>query len=127
MKTYHNRVVFMSYAQEDLPLFKSDEELKDWYETIGRAVMYGLCREAAEDTVQPVTVSLHKQGEHVEVDCVYYRPVPGRNAEEPQYIGSALSEHDEFMRSVIEKARGIGPAFVMGAVRGADGKYGFHS
>lgn len=127
MKTYHNRVVFLSYAQEDLPLFKTDEELKDWYATIGRAVMYGLCRDATEDTVQPVTLSLHKQGENVEVDVVYEAPVPARNAEEPHYLGSVLSEHDEFMRSLIEEARAVGPAFVMGAVRGSDGKYGFHS
>src|SRR5574340_806161 len=127
MKTYHNRAIFLSYAQEDIPQFKTDAELKDWYAAIGRAVMYGLCREAAEDTVQPVTVSLHRRGENVEVDAVYYAPLTARNAEEPQYIGSVLSEHDEFMRSLIERARVAGPAFVMGAVRGSDGKYGFHS
>jgi len=58
MSQYHTRIINLSYRDEDLPTFSTQEEIDAWHAAVGRMVLYGMRKEAPEDTIQMVSMGL---------------------------------------------------------------------
>lgn len=126
-KKFHQRIISLTYFEGDLPTFPTDDEARDWFYALGRMVAYGLIREpASEDTVQLTTVQLDR----TEITGVFFPKMVAHNLKwedgSNRYSGSTKAEVDAFVDGLGEKTQPTRP-FVMGAVKGHDGKYGFHS
>ena len=115
----HNRVINLTYFEHNLPKHKSAEEVDEWHRALGRAVAYGLQREAEEDTVQFVHITLSKDEEML---SSYYKPMPTT----PYTVSRLISNIDETLSKLRGASLEHGQPFVTGAVL-SNGKYGFHS
>lgn len=127
-KKFHQRIISLTYFEGDIPTFPSEVEARDWFYALGRMVAYGLIREpASEDTVQLTTVQLDR----TEINAAYFPKVPAYPEKHEggggnKYLHSNKEAVDVFVNGLTEKTQPTRP-FVMGAVKGHDGKYGFHS
>lgn len=122
---FHQRVIVLSYFTDTAPKFHSDEEADAYHAAIGRTVLYGLQREATEDTVQLVSIGLLRHQE--EFDAAYYRAVASNPPDETgyrPYEGAPLQQ----LNAYIFSCQNHSPEnpFVIGAVK-QNGKWGFHS
>lgn len=120
----HNRIIDLSYFEHHLPTFKTREEIDEWHRALGRLVAYGLQREAQEETVQFVYVTLDK-----DMTSVYYKPLPAyRHDVDGSLVltGSRRQGVDDTLDRLRKEALELGRPFVIGAVL-SNGKYGFHS
>jgi hypothetical protein len=129
MRNYHTRVLVLNYSDEDLPQFETQEEIDAWYQAVGRMVLYGMRKDAAEDTIQLVTAGLSKSPTEL---CAAYHPTLPARAEKYEdgfgrYIGSTSEVVDNFTEQLHERSQEQGRAFVMAAVLHSDGTWGFHS
>lgn len=125
---YHQRFFVLHYDEKSLPRFETDEGLQDFYAALGRMMFYGLHREATEDLVDIVTAGITQNP--LEITAAYHRPLPARDKWEDgtsKYIDSNSEACDELVKKLTHRAREQGRAFVMGAVKHNDGKFGFHS
>ena len=122
----HNRTINLSYFEHHLPTFKTSEEIDEWHRALGRLVAYGLQREAQEETVQFVHVTLDKDKD---MTSVYYKPLPAYRHDVDGslvFTGSRLQRVDDTLDTLRKEALELGLPFVLGAVL-SNGKYGFHS
>ena len=128
LRTYHRRVFVLSYQQEDLPMFQTDEELTNFHATLGRMVMYGLYNEAPEDTIRLVTAHLTDKGN--EVCAGYHQTIPAYPERwedgSIKVMDSTVNQVDNLLTSLQEKAQKVGRIFVMAAVR-CGKAWGLHS
>ncbi len=111
----HRRIVQITHF-DNMPVFKTEKEVKDWYEMIGRLATY-MQPENDRDTVQYVDIHVRDKDE---VMACYYKAETARTnfqATQPEM------ELGEFVRRVTERT---GRPFVIGAVL-MDGMWGFHS
>lgn len=135
--SYHRRVIALSYKSESLPMFASNAEQDEFHRIIGRLVTYGMQRDASVPSQQElVTISAFYPEEMV---AQYFPAQPERNKPYPNkpypnskamyYLGSQEEELDSFINKYVTLATGTGKprAFVLGAVKHSDGKYGTHS
>lgn len=109
MKPLHRRVIDLTYWEDKLPTFSSNEEMHEYHRALGRMVMYGLQREAEHSTLQLVRLYLEPD----EITGAYQHPLPDEGTTE-----SRTTQALEALRT--------DRAFVMGAVKHGD-KFGFHS
>lgn len=129
MKTFHKRVFVLTYFDEDLPKFETQEEVDDWYRALGRMVAYDLNRDDTEDTIELVTAGLTTNP--LEVCAGYHARLPVTDVYDDQgnpcfYQGDG-AKLDNVLDGLAFKARGKHRAFTMAAVKHSDGKFGFHS
>ncbi len=118
----HRRIVQITHF-DNMPVFKTEKEVKDWYEMIGRLATY-MQPENDKDTVQYVDIYVRDKDE---VTACYYKAETAHNTyptgwtdlDEPQ------PEKDlaEFVNTITDR---VGHPFVLGAVL-MDGMWGFHS
>ena len=118
----HNRVINLTYFEHNLPKHKSAEEVDEWHRALGRAVAYGLQREAEEDTVQFVHITLDRDADML---AVYYKALPAYTMV-AGYHGGHLADIDGALGKLKTSSEELGKPFVIGAVL-SNGKYGFHS
>lgn len=127
MKTYHQRVFILDYAQEDLPMFKTDAEMNEFYRVLGRTLAYGMYGDRDEDCLDLVTSTLTVNP--LEVDAAYWPRLPCVDKYEDgsrKYLGSAEGAVRELQENLRRRMNGRAP-FVIGAVLHGDGAWGFHS
>jgi len=129
MHNYHTRVLVLNYSDEDMPQFETQKEIDAWYQAVGRMVLYGMRKDAAEGTIQLVTARLSKSPTEL---CASYYPTLPACAEKcsdgfGRYIGSMSEVVDNLTDQLHERSQEQGRAFVMGAVLHSDGTWGFHS
>jgi len=122
MRNIHRRIVQITHF-DNMPVFKTEKEVKDWYEMIGRLATY-MQPENYRDTVQYVDIYVRDKDE---VTACYYK------AEESHtYHKDGRTDWDKpqpeadlfnFVNKTIDRT---GHPFVIGAVL-MDGMWGFHS
>lgn len=129
MNLFHRRLVSLSYFTEDLPKFQTENEIQAWYAAVGRMVLFGLAQDAPDDTVQLVQMGITQNP--LELDAVYCRTLPAYQERYANGEYRSLDSHGsriaELERYLHEESQKLGRPFVMGAVKHADGVFGFHS
>ncbi len=122
MSNIHRRIVQITHF-DNMPVFKTEKEVKDWYEMIGRLATY-MQPENYRDTVQYVDIHVRDKDE---VTACYYKAEKAHNThkdgrtdwDKPQPEADLFN----FVNKTIDRA---GHPFVIGAVL-MDGMWGFHS
>lgn len=126
---YHKRVFILHYCGEDVPMFATDAERDDYLKAVGYLVTYGMSRDADEDMLEVVTAGL--TGKPLEIDAAYHARLPVTDVKDaegyPIFYKGDGAKLDAALDPLIGKAREKHRAFVMGAVKHNDGKFGFHS
>ena len=123
--SFHRRVITLTYF--DLPEFANREEQDEWHRALGRMVAYGLQREAENNTVQSVTLNLDPRGSGDIVGA--YLPALQASEIHPEYgfVSTENSRTFYLAEDILQRPYTTCHAFVIGAVKDHDGKYGFHS
>jgi hypothetical protein len=129
MSPYHTRIINLSYRDEDLPTFSTQEEIDAWHAAVGRMVLYGMRKEAMEDTIQMVNMGLTTKPAEL---CASYHATLPACAEKyedghARYIGSTAELVTNATSELHNRSQAVGRSFVMAAVLHSDGKWGFHS
>lgn len=122
MSNIHRRIVQITHF-DNMPVFKTEKEVKDWYEMIGRLATY-MQPENDRDTVQYVDIHVRDKDE---VTACYYKAETARNTHDDGRTNFQATQPEmelgEFVRRVTERT---GRPFVIGAVL-MGGMWGFHS
>lgn len=126
MSTMNQRVIKLTYFPEKLPKFETQAEIDEWHRAIGRTVVFGM-GDTGEDVVELVHAFITTNP--LEIEAAYYPKIPSLNplTDALRYVGSNRETLDAAWKQLEVKALDIGTPFVMGAVQGSDGKFGFHS
>lgn len=122
---FHTRLINLTYCDQDLPKFETQEQVDAWYKALGRMVAYGMNAEHTDDTVQLVVGGINKNPQ--EIVLSYHHPLTPLRDEEGclRYTDSADQIVNDAIKALVKKTE-YRP-FVIGAVLHSDGKWGFHS
>ena len=122
MNKIHRRVIQITHF-DNMPVFNTEKEVKDWYEMIGRLATY-MQPENDRDTVQYVDIYVRDKDE---VMACYYKAEESRTCSDDGCTDwdAPQPEADlfNFVNKTIDRT---GHPFVIGAVL-MDGMWGFHS
>lgn len=127
MSNFHRRIIDLSWFDDKLPTFETDEQAQAWYAALGRLVAYGLHSREGRDSVDVVVLGILDGQEMV---AAYSPTLPLRGEPDASgyapYVGSLDQQLDDTSNAI----QGLIPGrrFVLGAVfHEYNQKWGFHS
>ena len=125
---FNRRIFVLNYHDEDMPKFKSQKEIDDWYHMLGRMLAYSMFNPASEDTVTLVTGSIHDKG--AEMCMTYHAAIPEYPEKwedgSTKALDSTASLINDTLKTLADRASAKHRGFTMAAIKREDG-YSLHS
>lgn len=125
---FNRRIFVLNFRDEDMPKFKSQKEIDDWYHMLGRMLAYSMFNPASEDTVTLVTGGICDKG--AETCMTYHAAIPEYPEKwedgSTKWLDSTASIINGTLEVLTKKAEEVHRGFTMAAIKRDDG-YSFHS